>query len=128
MTYERVGQFKSPGDCQLALLVRSTIWARGRRRSFLSAELFTDPAWDMLLELFVSFLEQRRTSISKLAQASEVPGTTALRWIGRLEEERLIVREPDKLDGRRVFVRLSPKGEAAMRDYFDALPPGGVIL
>lgn len=128
MRYEVVGQFRSPSDCPLALLVRSTIWVRGRRRRFVNGDLFADPAWDMLLELFASLLEQRPVSVSKLCHASGVPDTTALRWIRRLEEEHLVVRTPDASDARRVFVGLSSEGEKVMRDYFESLPPGAVIL
>jgi DNA-binding MarR family transcriptional regulator len=57
-------------------------------------------------------------SVSNVCDASAVPPTTALRWIGTLESEGLIVKKSDPLDGRRVFVRLSPKGVSAMEAYF----------
>jgi DNA-binding MarR family transcriptional regulator len=72
----------------------------------------------MLLELYACELDQTRMSISNLCDASAVPATTALRWIGSLESEELIVRQSDPLDGRRVFVRLSSKAVSSMDAYF----------
>ena len=98
--------------------VKAVIKARRARDSFLPAHLFADPAWDMLLELYACELDQTRMSISNLCDASAVPATTALRWIGTLESENLIVKQSDPLDGRRVFVRLSSKAVSSMDAYF----------
>lgn len=90
----------------------------------MNGDLFADPAWDMLLELFALKLEQRRTSVTSLCRVSGTPATTALRWVAKLEAEKLVVRVPDPRDRRRSFVELSSQGERAMRCYVDALPPG----
>lgn len=101
--------------------VRSHIQARTLRYEFFNWELFSDPTWDILLELYAVKLELRRLAISELCVASSVPLTTALRWIGNLEREGLITRRNDPLDGRRVWVELSDTGCDAMRRYFDEL-------
>lgn len=97
--------------------VRSFIKARATRRHFFNEQLFADPAWDMLLELYALKCENVRISVSKLSLAAGVPGTTALRWIDRLEAEQLIFRKDDPLDGRRIWVELSDKGLETMRAY-----------
>ena len=85
---------------------RSIIQARAARRRFFDSELFADPAWDMLLELYALEGEGLRISVSKLSLAAGVPCTTALRWLDKLESESLLVREEDPTDGRsRLSVR-----------------------
>lgn len=101
--------------------VRSIINARMKRRQFFDEGLFADPAWDMLLELYALECEGRSISISKLSFAAGVPGTTALRWIDKLEEKMLIVRTDDALDGRRTWVALSEHGFATMRLYLEQI-------
>lgn len=103
--------------------VRDVIRARARRRTFFSADLFADPAWDILLELYACSDTQRQLSVSKLLFAIEVPQTTGLRWIANLEKEGLVIRTPDVMDKRRIYVRLSDEGFQKMNAYFaDILP------
>jgi DNA-binding MarR family transcriptional regulator len=92
-----------------------------RRQSF-PADLFADPAWDMLLELYAIKCEGRRVSTSKLSIAAGVPSTTALRWIDKLEAEELVVRTVDPMDARRIWIALSATGIAAMESYLERIP------
>lgn len=101
--------------------VRQVIVARATRRKFFEGDLFADPAWDILLELYALRCEQRRTSTSKLCLASGVPGTTALRWIEKLVKDGLIEKSPDPFDARRVWVTLSDSGFELMRCYLQQL-------
>jgi hypothetical protein len=57
--------------------IRAVIRARRLRNQFFADELFADPAWDMLLDLFAAGLEKRRVSVSSLCIAAAVPPTTA---------------------------------------------------
>lgn len=100
-----------------AQLLRKVQRARSRRTDFLSASLFGEPAWDMLLELFVSALEQKRVTVGALCIASKVPQTTALRWIDALLKEGLATRRSDPLDGRRIYVEISAAAYGAMQNY-----------
>ena len=100
-------------------LIRQIIEARRLRGEIFGAELFADPAWDLLLELYLAHLEQRRLSVSALFKAGGQPATTNLRWLAKLERDGLAERVNDKLDARRIWVSLSPKGVDAMKRYFD---------
>lgn len=113
-------EYASPASCRIRG-VREVIDARARRRQFFGRELFADPAWDILLELYAYGLAQRRISVSKLAFAIEVPGTTVLRWIAILEKEGLVLRSPDTTDGRRTWVSLSALGLERMETYFASI-------
>src|SRR3954451_9357535 len=57
--------------------VRSILKARRMRARFFEAELFADPAWDVLLELYAAQIGQYRISVSSLCIGAAVPPTTA---------------------------------------------------
>jgi hypothetical protein len=99
-------------------LVRRIIRQRQLRARFFDAELFADPAWDMLLDLTAARAEHTRVSVTSLCIASGVPPTTALRWIGQLTEAGLLKRIEDDSDRRRAFIALSEKAADAIARYF----------
>ncbi|MFL9840335.1 hypothetical protein ABS767_05115 [Sphingomonas sp. ST-64] len=107
-------------------IVRAAIRARRLRDQHFSAELFADPAWDMLLDLYAARLEGRRVSVSSLCIAAAVPPTTALRWIGTMHEGELFEREPDARDRRRAHITLTERAADAMRGYFAAVARMGL--
>lgn len=94
------------------------IRARRQRGRYLSGALFSEPAWDMLLDLLKAEIVGRSVSVTSVCLASGVPPTTALRHVGILVERRLVVREADPRDARRTYVRLSPEVSKALRAYF----------
>jgi DNA-binding MarR family transcriptional regulator len=102
-------------------LVRLIIRQRQLRSQFIDAELFADPAWDILLDLTAARAEHRRVSVTSLCIASGVPPTTALRWIGQMVEAGLLERVEDETDRRRAFIQLSDKAADAMARYFAEL-------
>ncbi|WP_227688842.1 MarR family transcriptional regulator [Sphingopyxis yananensis] len=108
-------------DRDWAKRVRRLIRQRRTRERFFPADLFADPAWDMLLDLFAARLERQVVSVSSLCIASAVPATTALRWIKTLTDAGLFLREADERDGRRIFIAMSDQAYSAMERYFEAL-------
>ena len=105
--------------------VRGLIDARLRRNIFFNCRLFSDPAWDMLLELYAATLTHRRLTVSRLSERSRTAMTTSLRWIAALEKEGLIKREQHPTDGRVVFIALTHRAIVAMDTYFADLPVEG---
>jgi hypothetical protein len=101
--------------------VRTIIRQRRLREELFDAEIFADPAWDMMLDLYAARLDRGRVSVSSLCIAAAVPATTALRWIKTLTETGLFVRQADAHDGRRIFVALSDDATQAMHRYFARL-------
>jgi hypothetical protein len=108
--------------------VRATIRARQMRSQFFAGDLFADPAWDMLLDLFAASLERRQVSVSSLCIAAAVPPTTALRWIGSLHDAGLFERHADPSDRRRAYIALSQKALDGMRGYVSAVKRAGLSL
>ena len=58
------------GSCDHLTIVNAVIKARSGRGSFLPFSMFSDPAWDMLLNLYRSHLSQLRVSMSSLLSSS----------------------------------------------------------
>lgn len=116
----QTGKGSTPQDHPVwAELARQTYEDRRRRtKIFRSEDLFGEPAWDILLDLFIAAKERRRVSVTSACIGSSVPSTTALRWIAILEKQALLVREADPGDARRVYVKLSARAYAAMLEYF----------
>ena len=110
-----------PASAAALETVRHAIKARRLRSQFFDQALFSDPAWDMLLELYSAELSQLRVTVSSLCTASAVPSTTALRWISSMTDVGLFQRRPDPFDGRRFFVELSDDASESMRGYFREL-------
>lgn len=115
---QRVASYEEEAPEVSPEIVRAVICARRLREKYFPADLFADPAWDMLLDLFHAELTQLRVSVSSLCIAAAVPATTALRWLKSMTDQGLIIRRPDPYDGRRVFVELSPKASFSLRTYF----------
>ena len=96
-------------------LVRRIIRQRQLRGRYFDAQLFADPAWDMLLDLTAARAEHRRVSV---CIASGVPPTIALRLIGQMVEQGLFLRVGDQSDRRCAFIELSESCSEAMARYF----------
>jgi DNA-binding MarR family transcriptional regulator len=103
-----------------AAMVRAYLRARRRRDAMFGGDIFADPVWDVLLDLYASTREGRRVCISDACIAASVPSTTALRWLGKMEDLELIVRHQDETDGRRAYVELSAAAVAAMERWLEA--------
>jgi len=97
-------------------IARELYAARRRRHKTLPADLFGEPTWDILLDLYIAAREDRRVPTTSACIGAHVPPTTALRWLRILEARGLVEREDDGRDGRRTFVRLSNRGLASMDD------------
>lgn len=97
-----------------------------RRRTALLGDpsLFGEPAWDILLDLYIAYAKGLPVSVSSACIGSAVPSTTGLRWLGILQEEGLIVREHDPRDQRRILVRLSNDGVQRMERFLREIHAG----
>lgn len=87
---------------------------REREQLFGKPGMFCDPAWDILLDLFIGYLRGDRISVTSVGIAACAPITTALRWLTILEKDGLVTREHDMTDRRRIFVTLTDPAIASM--------------
>lgn len=113
-----------PGDRERrrnAGMARQIYLERRRRTSFFPASLFGEPAWDMLLDLYHALESNELRSIKSICVSSNVPEATASRYIDKLHAAGLVERICDKTDGRRKFLKLTPRGQRSMQDYLQSM-------
>lgn len=98
----------------LATFVAQLRKLRTRRNALVGAPLFRDPAWDMVLELFVANERGEELTITSLCYAAEVPLSTGTRQFQRLEEYGLATRKGDCEDTRRFIAKPTAKAIASV--------------
>ena len=96
---------------------------RIRQEMFKGYDLFFDPAWDILLELYLADASEAKLSVTAIGLESGVAPTTVIRWISVLESNGLVKRVEDALDKRRCWVYLTNKSKAALETYFAYFAP-----
>lgn len=103
-----------------ALVAKARRHLRDRelRKQFLSRATFGEPAWEMLLVLYIQQFSDKRLTIGRLADLVDTPLSTAQRWIAYLQKERLIDKEGHPADRRMAYVTLLDKGRAVLDEYF----------
>lgn len=97
-------------DAPLLAFAKAQYAFRRRREAIVGLDIFAEPAWDMLLDLYIQRGERRAVSVHSLCIAAAVPATTALRWIGKLAELGLIERRRAASDARVVLLSLTDAG------------------
>jgi hypothetical protein len=104
---------------------RSTVAARiiraRRDRGKHFPAVFGEPAWEILLDLYVAAQTGKQVSVSSACIASARPPTTGLRWLRSLECHGLVERYADPTDRRRAWVRLSAGAARAMDAWIDSV-------
>ncbi len=123
---------RSPGDAfgdaaaaageETARILENVRWVMRRRmlrRQLIgSADLFGEPAWDMLLDLFAHECENKPLAMSSLCISAEMPTSSAMKLIQRLCDADILERIPDPHDGRRSLMRIAPGVARTLRAYF----------
>ena len=100
---------------------RRVLRVRQQRNAILGADSFRDPAWDMLLDLYVQDSASAGTMVSALCIASGVPQTTALRYIYRLEQLGLVQTTGHPTDQRRTMVSLTDNARPRIERLLDMM-------
>jgi DNA-binding MarR family transcriptional regulator len=102
-----------------ALLAEARRFANARRARdrLFGRDLFPNPAWNILLDLYIAGEEGRNVTIKCACSAAGVPQSTALRHIAHLIEMRLAVRRQHPSDARSAYLKLSESGRTKMVDY-----------
>ncbi|PKP96932.1 MAG: hypothetical protein CVT76_05640 [Alphaproteobacteria bacterium HGW-Alphaproteobacteria-15] len=98
-------------------MVEFILNARKTRSAFFDADMFFDPAWAILLDLYRCKLIGVKVSVSDACLASDVPESTALRYLKMMEKRGLLSRTPDPADKRRMWLSLSSAGCEALSRF-----------
>ncbi|MES2902941.1 MAG: MarR family transcriptional regulator [Pseudomonadota bacterium] len=119
---QRRSSAEPPERDELVDRARSVVHTRRLRARHFGRAMFAEPAWDMLLRLYLADSAQERQTIGQLTEGIETALTTVLRWVGYLEKEELVERQDHPTDRRIVFIRLTNKGRTALEAYLTELP------
>lgn len=106
---------RDPG-IDLTQLAERLYKGRRARERFFPADLFAEPAWDLLLDLYIARHRKRIVTTSGACIAAGVPMSTGLRWLEKLEAASVIARTPSPADHRLVLVSLTDETVDRMSD------------
>lgn len=94
---------------------------RLRPKHLNNEEIFGEPAWDMLLDLYVHQAQNEKVSVKSACINSRAPTATALRWLNVLEMKGLVSCLDDPDDAQRRLIKLTPEGYEAMTRYLNEI-------
>lgn len=106
-------------DVQDGVLIEARrIWrSRRERERIFGSVLASDPAWDILLDLFIARGEGRKVTVQSAAAATSVPEATVLRCIAHLVEAKLLARQPQPGDLDNIYLMLTDRAMEMMCEY-----------
>jgi DNA-binding MarR family transcriptional regulator len=114
-------------DTSLTIVAEELYRIRRKRETIFGSAfgdgMFADPAWDLLLDLYIQNARRRKISVSSACLAAAVPTTTALRYISELLKRGLIERVPHPADGRSFLLCLTVPAINAMETLLRQLQP-----
>ena len=89
---------------------------RRKRAELFGEELFSDPAWDILLALYAASLAGSITTFDQLSTVA--PPSTLARWLAVLQERGLVLCELAATICPDLVIALSDDGAAGMARLF----------
>lgn len=107
--------------CRYADLCRAMLAARKRAGRAFGNDLISDPASEMLLDLYVREHEGLTTSITSFWGAASSALGTARRSLTMMERRGFVVRAGDPSDGRRALVQLTPTAREQLEECFEVI-------
>ncbi len=106
-----------------AKFIKTYLRARRDREWQFPRGLFSDPAWDILLDLYVAQAENRQVSVWNAYQAGAVRESSGMRWLQILESRHLVERQQDEPDQNIEWVILTRDAIAGMNRWLDRMHP-----
>lgn len=107
------------GQRRILLEVARRVIKFGRWRvNLFDRAMLGEPAYDLLLALYVAEEDLGHVTATQLAECADVAQSSAQRWIDYLVGKQLVERSPHRHDKRSSVHRLSAKGRAALDELF----------
>jgi hypothetical protein len=100
--------------------IRSILEIRRGRSAIFGKGLFSDPAWDILLELLAARLGNRNITLVELDQVA--PRSVLARWVADLEDRGLVNCELDRFRPDQFRVSLSDSCLERMLQFLSLAP------
>ncbi|WP_336970073.1 hypothetical protein [Sphingobium aromaticiconvertens] len=87
----------------------------------LAKDLFSDPAWDMLLELFASSLEGQEVTVAGACNAAACSPTTGQRYLRLLHDAGLVHRRDQRREMKLRIVSITDEGRDFVQTFLTRL-------
>lgn len=84
-------------------------------------DMFGEPAWDMLLDLFIRQANEEEITVKSACLNTDAPASTTTRWLMVLEHYGLIEMHCDPADPVRHLIHLTPTGYEGMVRYLESI-------
>lgn len=95
---------------------------RRSRKDFIgTADLFGEPAWDLLLDLFIRQTKAQQVTVKTAFIHSDASLTTVARLLKVMEQNGLIAVTIDPDDATRELINLNPTGYEGMLRYLESI-------
>jgi DNA-binding MarR family transcriptional regulator len=104
------------GKDRLKACARRLYEERQRRNLHFGSQMFGEPAWEILLILYLEDSGERQAQ-ARLVELSGASRSTGQRWVDHLVRKELAKREEHPTDRRRNFISLSDKGRHLLELY-----------
>lgn len=108
-TGQRLESLAGP-ELDLVYYAKMVFAARRARVSIMPSELLGEPGFELLLNSYIAWSEQRDVSLQSACDEMAVSSSVALRWIAILVNRGLLDRTGDQIDGMPGLIRLTEKG------------------
>lgn len=91
---------------------------RIRRKTF-DTPLIGDPAWEILLYVFIATSESRAVTVGEACQIESASQATAQRYVNYMVDRGLLQRSPNASDKRSSILTISESGISKMISYLE---------
>lgn len=123
--YDVFGQKRIQPDLRRETALETAVRAyedrRSRAEQFEEGKLFSEPAWDILLDLFIHQSRHEQVTVRSACIGSGAPNAVAIRWLKALEGEGLVQIMQDLEDQTRRLVSLTAEGYESMLRYLEKI-------
>jgi predicted Rossmann fold nucleotide-binding protein DprA/Smf involved in DNA uptake len=125
---ERTNALPKQGTAQAieSAVAQRLLHQRHQREKLLGPELAGEPAWTMLLNLFVAYEEGRRAAVLKLCTEAGTRPDVALRWLLTLAAEGKVIWRSKAKDPYAARVDLAPEMANQLRALFRSWLRGSI--
>jgi DNA-binding MarR family transcriptional regulator len=106
-----------PHEDSLRAIAFAILELRRARAEFLNPAMLGEPAYEMLLRLYVSEDCSDPLTPARLADLCGIPQSSALRWIEYLATRELVTRDRHPKDRRATVIGLGANGKEALRAF-----------
>lgn len=94
--------------------------ARKHRKTFAFSFMLSDPAWDILLELFLNWSEGKPMRFKDVTLSTGLSAGTAQRYLQTMAENDLLTRTRHATDARVTFFDITKKGLIEVGTYMSS--------